>query len=185
MAEKKSIQTCVVYGLRQRGVFEYFYVGSTKKTVGERLKEHFDGLKWNKNRHFTRKILKIGTEQIVADTLEMVSPEDRFHREFAWIGDLLACGVKLTNVVVDASTYPRCQARDEHEERITDPAFLLAGFLEAVQGRPAADPRHQKLLEGLDRVTKVIFRSILDDLPDFFCPLITREQARALAEASV
>lgn len=179
-----ELWACRVYGIRAVDQADYFYIGSTKKTVEERLKEHVSGLKWNKNLHFVRKVRKIGVERLVIEAVEFVTPENRFEREYAWIRDLTHRGVKLTNIVTDAHTYIASRRQDDHEERITERSFLIRGLAMMREGGKTLDPRNQRIHDELCRVGLLIFDSLEADVPGYFDPTISDEEASALLAAA-
>jgi hypothetical protein len=96
LPERQPNQSCV-YGLREKGTDEFFYVGSTDDTIEERERTHWREIPRNPNKKFANKMKKLGKAKVEAVPLEYPDKEQRFEREYHWVEKLLEEGAILLN----------------------------------------------------------------------------------------
>lgn len=91
----------MIYGLKGVGETDYFYVGSTKHSLKNRLYAHLYAARTftGPNRHLLQKIRKVGVDNISIDLIEIVGSDNRIEREYYWINKLINDGVGLVNIL--------------------------------------------------------------------------------------
>jgi hypothetical protein len=96
-----------VYGLRAKDSDLYFYVGCSRHDPQDRLVEHLSQAKggYHANKHFTNKVKKIGSKNVVCDVLELVQPGEQFVAEKTWIEKLKTNGHNLVNRIHNEIEY--------------------------------------------------------------------------------
>jgi hypothetical protein len=155
-----------IYGLRANGCSDYFYVGSTKRTVTVRLRQHLDSAKHKRtvNKHLEAKILKIGLANVVCDVLEETSTENRSGCEYSWIAKLREHGQKLANIQLsDIEARNRCRQESEWEkylESIFTPDYVLWQLDKLEEPVVAQNPRYQSLAVGLHDLAVRYFQAL-------------------------
>lgn len=163
---------CYIYGLRPKDSSDYFYVGSTKRTVKIRLRQHLDSAKRKRsvNKHLEAKIVKIGLENIACDVLEETSSDQRSVCEYSWITKLRAQGLKLANIQLsEAEARDRCRKESEWQkylESIFRPDYVLQQLAKLEEPVVAENPRYQSLAMKLHDFAVMAFRTLIDKHKD-------------------
>jgi hypothetical protein len=98
--------TAYVYALHPINTLNYFYVGSTKFTPAQRLKQHLDNVQRKlATAYMINKVRKIGAENVVVSVLEICTTDNRWDREYHWIGKLIDDGYRLVNTLLVKPEY--------------------------------------------------------------------------------
>lgn len=159
----------VIYGLREKGASDYFYVGSTKRKPAIRLRQHLKSAQDRSmvNRHLQNKILKIGIPNVEIEVLEVATPADRFECEYRWITKLREQGARLTNIQL-TSTTERHHAKTKSDwQKYLDQIFTLAHVLTTLDylERPviAQNPRFQAIALELHKRAVNHLKTLITD----------------------
>lgn len=159
----------VVYGLRSKESNHYFYVGSSRVSAESRVKSHLSAAKSDKglNKHLSRKIRKIGSENIICDTLEEASIENQFVREYAWITKLRSEGHNLANIklIPEQELVQRAAIyTEEIDHKACDPTWIRSALTLMMKGPgEALDSRNQGLVDSLYKVSVLSLKRLVNE----------------------
>lgn len=156
-----------IYGLRQKDLTEYFYIGSTKFEVAVRFAQHISDVErgTHTNAHFMNKVIKMGVENITFDVLSEVDENYRYIAESEWIQRLHDTGHHLVNWCYHPDKYHRIET--EAPDPYT-PQKLLYGYLNILDCSPqvASDHNQQWLMDALHRIIEDTIKHMLAKYPN-------------------
>lgn len=148
---------CYIYGIRDQAKAEYFYVGSTGSSVQTRLKSHLSQVckGRHRNKHFANKVRLLKAENVTIDTLETVTPEERFTVEYRWINKLRSEGHPLTNVRL--IPWPH----EQQPQEMTPNRISLAIFEALLAPEICEVPENQELYSKLRDIAQKCVKLLL------------------------
>lgn len=158
---------CFIYGLRDKDLSDYFYVGSTKRSPSIRFRQHLGSARRRQtiNKHLEAKILKVGVDSVVLDVLEETPSEGRSVCEYSWITKLRAQGCSLTNIQLsEEEARARCQKESDWQrylDSILTPEHVLWQLGKLEEPVIAVNPRFQPLAIKLHDAAVLIFRTLV------------------------